>query len=108
MVRQEVPPRARGGATGMERGACRARGLPARDQVIDHPAARTRGAHRWSTGDPASHRGLGAEPLTDGEPNAVVGLSRDGSVFAELLRGRGISAWASEFRDARGRSPTLR
>ena len=59
LVRQEIPPRDGRRASRLGRDPRRARRRAARDQVVDHPAARARGAHRRARRDPRAHRALG-------------------------------------------------
>ena len=59
LVRQEIPARACRGARRLGRGARGARRTSLRDQVIDHPAARTRGADRWRAGNARAPGALG-------------------------------------------------
>ncbi len=59
LVRQEVPPADPGGAPGLAGHPGGARRLPARDQVLDHPAAGAGGPHRRRAGDPGRDRRVG-------------------------------------------------
>src|SRR3984893_7366177 len=70
LVRQEIPAAAPGCAARVGRYPGGARRLRARDQVLAHPAARTRGADRWRARDPGHHRGVGAARLSHAAPLA--------------------------------------
>src|SRR5262245_56787065 len=64
MVRQEIPAGTRGRARRLGGRAGRARWSSLRNQVVDHPAAGTRGADGWTTRIARANRRVGKRGQT--------------------------------------------